>query len=164
MKRLSIIPSVLTVVLVTCSAPAHAQFYVGGGYGHTFARRAAPGFTRNIAFFIESERPEEPLGVRFEGNETISIFFFTGNVTYAFGSRDARHTIRTLWRRRIDAQCWRGSSVQIPQFKTGPVCGSARVSSGQGQRVSAYHSAGHPRGSGRILMLRSSLVYRLRYG
>lgn len=90
MKRLSIIPSVLTVVLLTCSAPAHAQFYVGGGYGHTFARRAAPGFTPNIAFFIESESPEEPLGVRFEGNETLSIFFFTMNVTYAFGSRDAQ--------------------------------------------------------------------------
>ncbi len=90
MKRLSISPSVLTVVLVTCSAPAHArQLSVGGGYGHTFAR-AAPWYTRNLAFFIESESPEEPLGVRFEGNETISIFFFTGNVTYAFGSRDAR--------------------------------------------------------------------------
>ena len=89
-KRLSIIPSVLTVVLATYSAPAHAQFYVGGGYGHTFARRAAPGFTPNIAFFIESESPEEPLGVRFEGNETLSIFFFTMNLTYAFGSRDAQ--------------------------------------------------------------------------
>ncbi len=90
MKRLSIIPSVLTVVLVTGSAPAHAQFYVGGGYGHTFARRAAPGFTRNVAFFIESESPEEPLGVRFEGNETISLLFLTANVTYAFESRDAQ--------------------------------------------------------------------------
>ena len=89
MKRVSIVPSVLTVLLVTYSALAHAQqVYVGGGYGHTFT--AAPGYTRNIAFFIESESPEIPLGVRFEGNETISIFFFTGNVTYAFGSRDAR--------------------------------------------------------------------------
>ncbi|MCH8254269.1 MAG: hypothetical protein IID06_02880 [Gemmatimonadetes bacterium] len=89
MKRVSIVPSVLTVLLVTYSALAHAQqVYVGGGYGHTFT--AAPGYTRNIAFFIESESPEIPLGVRFEGNETISISFFTGNVTYAFGSRDAR--------------------------------------------------------------------------
>ncbi len=89
-KRLSIVPSVLTVVLLTCSAPAHAQFYVGGGYGHTFARRATPGYTPNIAFFIEVESPEVPLGVRFEGNETISIFFLTANVTYVFGSRGAR--------------------------------------------------------------------------
>lgn len=41
MKRVSIVPSVLTVLLVTYSALAHAQqVYVGGGYGHT----------RNIAF------------------------------------------------------------------------------------------------------------------
>ncbi len=90
MKRLGIVPSVLTVVLVTCSAPAHArQFYVGGGYGHTFAR-ATPGYTPNIAFFIEVESPEVPLGVRFEGNETMSIFFLTANLTYAFGSRGAQ--------------------------------------------------------------------------
>ena len=89
-KRLSIIPSVLTVVLATYSAPAHAQFYIGGGYGHTFARRATPGYTPNVAFFIEVESPDVPLGVRFEGNETISIFFLTANVTYAFGSRGAQ--------------------------------------------------------------------------
>jgi len=81
---------VLTVVLVTCSVPAHAQqFYVGGGYGYTFAR-ATPGYTRNLAFFIEFQSPEGPLGVRFEGNETISLLFLTANVTYAFESRDAQ--------------------------------------------------------------------------
>ncbi len=90
MKRLSIIPSVLTVVLVTYSAPAHAQqFYVGGGYGYTFAR-ATPGYTRNLAFFVEFQSSERPLGVRFEGNETISLLFLTANVTYAFESRDAQ--------------------------------------------------------------------------
>ena len=90
MKRLSIIPSVLTVVLVTYSAPAYAQqFYVGGGYGYTFPR-ATPGYTRNLAFFIEFQSPEGPLGVRFEGNETISLLFLTANVTYAFESRDAQ--------------------------------------------------------------------------
>ena len=90
MKRLSIIPSVLTVILVTYSAPADAQqFYVGGGYGYTFAR-ASPGYTRNLAFFVELESPEGPLGVRFEGNETISLLFLTANVTYAFESRDAQ--------------------------------------------------------------------------
>ena len=88
MKRLSIIPSALTIVLVMCSAPAHAQqFYVGGGYGHTFTRS---GGTRNIAFFVEFQSPEGPLGVRFEGNETISLLFLTANVTYAFESRDAQ--------------------------------------------------------------------------
>ena len=90
MKRLSIIPSVLTVVLVTCSAPVHAQqFYVGGGYGYTFALNGSRG-SRNIAFFVEFESPEGPLGVRFEGNETISLLFLTANVTYVFGSRDAQ--------------------------------------------------------------------------
>ena len=87
MKRLSIIPSVLTVVLVTRSAPAHAQqFYVGGGYGYTFVK----GFRdrRNIAFFVELES-RGPLGVRLEGNETTSVLFLTANVTYALGSRDA---------------------------------------------------------------------------
>ncbi len=90
MKRLSIVPSVLTVVLATYSAPAHAQhFYVGGGYGYTFAR-ATPGYTRNLAFFVEFQSSEGPLGVRFEGNETISLLFLTANVTYAFESRDAQ--------------------------------------------------------------------------
>ena len=89
-KRLSIIPSVLTVVLVTYSAPAHAQhFYVGGGYGYTFAASTS-GYPRNLAFFVEFESPEGPLGVRFEGNETISLLFLTANVTYALGPRDAR--------------------------------------------------------------------------
>ncbi len=86
MKRLSIVPIVLTVVLVTYSAPAHAQqFYVGGGYGYTFAPD-----TRNLAFFVEFQSSEGPLGVRFEGNETISLLFLTANVTYAFESRDAQ--------------------------------------------------------------------------
>ena len=90
MKRLSIVPSVLTVVLVTYSAPAYAQqFYVGGGYGYTFAR-ATPGYTRNLAFFVEFQSSEGPLGVRFEGNETMSLLFLTANVTYAFESRDAQ--------------------------------------------------------------------------
>ena len=81
---------VLTVVLVTCSVPAHAQqFYVGGGYGYTFAAAAA-GYTRNLAFFVEFQSSEGPLGVRFEGNETISLLFLTANVTYAFESRDAQ--------------------------------------------------------------------------
>ena len=78
---------VLTVVLVTCLAPAHAQqFYVGGGFGYTFALEGSGG-TRNIAGFVELES-RGPLGVRLEGNETTSVFFLTANVTYAFGSRD----------------------------------------------------------------------------
>ena len=90
MKRLSIIPSVLTVVLVTYSAPADAQqFYVGGGYGYTFALKGSGG-SRNLAFFVEFESSEGPLGVRFEGNETISLLFLTANMTYAFESRDAK--------------------------------------------------------------------------
>ncbi len=89
MKRLSIILSVLTVVLVTCLAPANAQqFYVGGGLGYTFALKGSGG-ARNIAFFVELES-RGPLGVRLEGNETISLLFLTANMTYAFGSRDAQ--------------------------------------------------------------------------
>lgn len=59
------------------------------GYGHTFALKGSRG-TRNLAFFVEFEGPEGPLGVRFEGNETISLLFLTANVTYALGSRDAQ--------------------------------------------------------------------------
>ena len=152
---------VLTVVLVTFSAPAHAQqFYVGGGYGYTFAA-AAPGYTWNIAFFVEFESPEGPLGVRFDGHETISLLFLTANVTYAFGSRDAQFqpylvggfgTALDLSEQGYTLNAGGGLRVQIPQFKTGPVCGSARVSSAQERRVSANHSASHCRGSGRILM------------
>ena len=77
----------LTVLLVTCSAHAHAQqFYVGGGLGYTFALEGSGG-TRNIAVFVELES-RGPLGVRLEGNETTSVLFLTANVTYAFGSRD----------------------------------------------------------------------------
>ncbi len=79
----------LTLVLVTWSAPAHAQqFYVGGGLGYTFALNGLGG-ARNIAAFVGLES-RGPLGVRLEGNETISILFLTANVTYAFGSRDAQ--------------------------------------------------------------------------
>ncbi len=80
---------VWTVVLATCSAPAHAQqFYVGGELGYTFALQGGRG-ARNIAFLVELES-RGPLGVRFEGNETISLLFLTANVTYAFGPRDAQ--------------------------------------------------------------------------
>ena len=77
----------LTVVLVTCSAHAHAQqFYIGGGLGYTFALNGLVG-SRNYAVFVGLES-RGPLGVRLEGNETTSVLFLTANVTYAFGSRD----------------------------------------------------------------------------
>ncbi|UCF21507.1 MAG: hypothetical protein JSU87_09020 [Gemmatimonadota bacterium] len=80
--------TVFLALLLTAGTAAAQSFYFGGGIGRTLALEGAPD-ARNIVGFVGLESRGR-LGVRLEGNETISYLFLSLNGTYTFGPDDSR--------------------------------------------------------------------------